>query len=118
MKRSRGDSDHHHEEATSGTAAGGSVNEPESHSVRHCRDESSDNSGLSESECDLDMEVSERDSTAAKKTAKKGKKLYNPKKLMGAYRYKTKFDDKWLKKHPDCKGITVTKRLMYFIFYC
>lgn len=118
MKRSRGDSDHHHEEATPGTAAGGSVSESESHSARHCRDESSDNSGPSESEYDSDMEVSERDKTAAKKTAKEGKKLYNPKKLMGAYRYKTKFDEKWLKKHPDCKGIIVTKLLMCFIFYC
>ena len=109
MKRSKGDADHHHhEEATPGAAAGGSVIESEL-SVRHCQDESSDNSGPSESECSSDMEVSERDSTAAKKTAKKGKKFYNPKKLTGAYRCTTKFDDKWLKKHPDCKGITVNK---------
>lgn len=35
---------------------------------------------------------------------KSKKKAYNPKKFKGAYQYKTKFDKKWLDKHPECKG--------------
>jgi hypothetical protein len=117
MKRSKGDSDHDDEEVKPDAAAGRGRIMSESKSQCHRQEDSSDNSGPSE--CDSDMDVSEPDNTAAKKTkvgAKKGKKLYNPKKVMGAHRYKTKFDDKWLKKHADCKGKTVNKDFFYYIF--
>jgi hypothetical protein len=101
MKRSQSDREIR-EDVTPGASAGAGI---ESESEDDCTSTSDHEAGSGYS----DMEVSDS-GTANKKTSKsklisenRGK-LYNPKKHKGAYRYKTKFDDKWLKKHPGFKG--------------
>lgn len=94
MKRSQSDREIR-EDVTPGASAGAGI---ESESEDDCTSSSDHEAGSGDS----DMEVSDS-GTANKKTSKsklisenRGK-LYNPKKHKGAYRYKTKFDDKWLK---------------------